>query len=833
MIKRLIIITLFILSLVSVSNADYMNDLVITGTSGIWTDSRSYSTLNAAVAAIGSADKDLYIAKAEPVTTLTIPSNIRLHFLSSGSINNSGQLTLNTKQIFAGDQQIFTGTGDIDFSPGSVIRSSWFSSFVNAINLTNDDYLTLIVSESSFITADCIVGNNINLKFESPRSRLTANAGVTLSNIKNIEAGNFQLFAGAGTFSFQDGTVLNLDWFARLRSALNWISTSNVTLKVVGEHTVDYNDNVQGNIHLDMDTNKGVFIQSPGVILTFASGSTDYVRPEWFGIDGTADDVQINQAITASSNDMVIKAHAATYNCISTITLNKPISFSIGQTVITSTAIYAFTVSSDDVSIFGINRMKSKIVSSGAGTHGIYVPSETRDGLSIHDLYFDGPSTVYVAQDRDYENAILLGGHPKVGYISNVDIKNCYFSGYQSMIMAFYTKDLKITGNTFNHDFAATKQIDMWEPYRALITDNHFSDSGGSINAIEIGGAEDTKAQECDIHDNTFNGEWKYEVINFGGFKSKIHHNNIYSSATTGVQGIQIIQGSSCTATETYNIDVDFNTITLPNTTVGAIGIVNQSATIAMNKISITNNTIIYGGTSTAIGTTTSGGAITNIDIINNKIFSSGNGGDGITLITGTSIFRIFNNYIKGVGRFGIYTQAVSDGTISGNELVDSTISGMLIAGSNLIVTNNSNHGGLGTGLSFTGDPTILNFSGNTSYNNTGEDFVISGASYSIIGNNNPLTQTLTGVVTFNRLYQAGDIDSSGGAVTVTVVDGLFIGQIITFSMSDATASSTVSVQNHILSNPKVGTFNAVNETWSLIWVGTKWDTLGTPTCTF
>lgn len=567
---------------------------------------------------------------------------------------------------------------------------------------------------------------------------------------------------------------------------------------------------------------------------TVTFGLISEIVVEWMGnIDGTADDVQINLAIGAAANSQTIKAHASTYTCSSTITLSKACTFSIGTTAITSTAENAFTITSDDVSIVGINRMKSKIISSGVGTHGIYTASATRDGITIRDLYFEGPSTVWVAQDRDYEDAIIFGASTKVGYISNVVIRDCYFYGYQTFIMAFYVKNWQIVNNIFNHDFAALRQINMWEPYGVLIQGNHFLDSGQSVNAIEIGGPADTKAQECKIDNNTFKGAWDYEIVNFGGDRSSIVNNYLYSSATAGVQAIELKQGSSESATTVNDITIADNTIELPNTTTYAIGIKNDSATIAMTRFTIDNNTILYGGTSSAIVTTTAGGAITYLDISNNKIIDSGNGTDGMTLVTGTDSARIKDNFVSGCGRYGIYTQGVDDCTISGNEVMSTTTSGYFISGANVLVTNNSAHDNTADGISFTGDPTVLNFSGNTAHDNGGDDFVISGASYAALGNNYPQTQTLTGTVTFNRLYEAGNIDSSGGAVTVTVSDGLYTGQIVTISMSDQTTSSTVSVSHHVTSDPEIGTFDAVDETWTLIWTGTEWDTLGTPTCTF
>ena len=342
--KRLLIITLFILSLVTPVHADYMSDLIMTGTTGIWTDSRAYSTLADCIADVGAIETDIYIAKQEAVTVLTIPATARLHFLKSGSIANTGQLTLNTKQIFAGDQQIFTGTGDIDFSNGTVVRSSWFSTIVTAFTLTNDDNVTLVISKPAFITANCAVGDNVNLRWESPRTQLTANAGFTLSNIKNIEAGNFQLFAGAGTFTFLDGSRLKLSWFARLRSAITWINTTEATLVVSGTNTVDYSDTVPYNLTLDMSSENGIFSVSPGITLTinghfiagmrqaftttgtiiFASGSVEKINVRWSGAvgDGTTDDSTEINYVANSGRLNAVPIYFPTGNYYVTVSLN-------------------------------------------------------------------------------------------------------------------------------------------------------------------------------------------------------------------------------------------------------------------------------------------------------------------------------------------------------------------------------------------------------------------------------------------------------------------------------------------------------------------------------
>jgi hypothetical protein len=75
-------------------------------------------------------------------------------------------------------------------------------------------------------------------------------------------------------------------------------------------------------------------------------------------------------------------------------------------------------------------------------------------------------------------------------------------------------------------------------------------------------------------------------------------------------------------------------------------------------------------------------------------------------------------------------------------------------------------------------------------------------------------------------------LDSNTNAITAVLGSGNYIGQIKTIIMTDATNSSTVSVDSHETSDPEIGTFNAVDETWVLMWTGTEWVTIKA-TCTF
>jgi len=268
--KWIISVTFACLAIASIAFSDYFPDVIVTSPNGVWTDTRAYATIDDAITAIGANVRDIYVVRQETTTALIVPANASLHFFAAGSIANSGQLTINTKNVFAGDRQIFTGAGDIDFIDGSVVRSTWFSDLVESLDMTNDDKLTLIVAEADNIDADAAVGNDVVLKWEAPGQIITADATFTLSNIKNIEAGDYQIIAGSGDFDFLDGTALNLSWAIRLRELLIWIEAETATIVVKGIHVVEYTQSTASNEFLHILPG-GRLDPDPGVVLTLAN----------------------------------------------------------------------------------------------------------------------------------------------------------------------------------------------------------------------------------------------------------------------------------------------------------------------------------------------------------------------------------------------------------------------------------------------------------------------------------------------------------------------------------------------------------------------------------
>jgi len=93
-------------------------------------------------------------------------------------------------------------------------------------------------------------------------------------------------------------------------------------------------------------------------------------------------------------------------------------------------------------------------------------------------------------------------------------------------------------------------------------------------------------------------------------------------------------------------------------------------------------------------------------------------------------------------------------------------------------------------------------------------------------------TETVTAASPTLTIHGGTALDSTSTAITATLGDGHYIGQLKTIVMTDASNSSTVSATHHETSDPKVATFDAVDEYWLLVWTGTEWATVSN-TCTF
>ena len=602
---------------------------------------------------------------------------------------------------------------------------------------------------------------------------------------------------------------------------VDWSSYTNVTFNIPPGALIAH-----GAYTLNLpNPNAGEYQIFDGSGAVTISGNVPEITVEWMGdIDGTADDVQINAAITAATNNQVIKAFAATYTCAASIALNKSCTLSLGTTTITSTADPVVQITADDVVIEGINRKQSKLINTAEDEHIIRSSGAARKGITIRNLYLSGGSkTGFAPEDRAKGDLIWIGD--ETGHHTDITIENCYFTdGYVAILFSF-VDDSKIINNTFDWDTASFATIDLWSSDRVKIEGNTFLDSGGAANAIEILHAQDDPSLGCIINGNTFHGVWDYEVINLLGAKHSVTNNYIYSNGSA-VQAIQVSSPTTDTVLTCYDNNISHNYIHIDNAAgLAAITLKDGSDSLGVKRCIVSNNIILFDGISAAIqvGPSGDGYAIDN-KVEGNIILCTGAGvTQGGIYIGGSSSTgnAIRNNWISGSGTYGIYSNEAESCTIEQNDVTASVSHGIYVSGGNNHIVNNNrsySNGGWGITLYSATSETVKRFSGNLAYSNTAGQLDPAGM---VID-----SEVLTGTVTIDRDFKSATIDSSGGAVTGTLGSGVYIGQIKTIVMSDSTTSSTVSVSLHVESDPEVFTFDAVDETLVVMWTGTEWATI-------
>lgn len=289
----------------------YQTDLILTSTNAIWVDERAYATLEDAVTAVGANERTIIVASGESVTDLTIPSNITLKFVRGGYISNTGQLTLHTAKIISEVDNVFRGTGEIDFAVGTNLKSSWFKDLHYMFDTTNDNYVVLIINSgwSANVDADCAVGTNVKLKWNGAGNRIVVNSGFTLSGVSDITAGNYQIFSGSGDIDFLDSTELKTPWFPHFRYIINWVESETVLVHVIGTTPVSVTNTSPENITYEFDSGNGQLVPATGVTLTINGAviarpnnnifditngtingaiKADKICVDWFGLTGAA-----------------------------------------------------------------------------------------------------------------------------------------------------------------------------------------------------------------------------------------------------------------------------------------------------------------------------------------------------------------------------------------------------------------------------------------------------------------------------------------------------------------------------------------------------------------
>ena len=448
----------------------------------------------------------------------------------------------------------------------------------------------------------------------------------------------------------------------------------------------------------------------------------------------------------------------------------------------------------------------------GTGSAGIYLGGtgvgnwyceinnniiSTAGGQGIQALemaYSDFSNNVSIGNTSD--GIILNGVH------TNIEGGQFYNNGGDGIELATAV-ECNISGNVCTGNTASGIATDGASNI-TLIASNHCAEN--TLDGIRVGGYRDNIVGNI-VHNNQQHG------INMGNSDCIVSDNLIYDNSQGGAgtyHGIQL--GNDC-----HRTVVSDNHINDPgDRTEDGIHFVINGA----------DDCVITG------------------NVIYNLM------GDGIKILGGSHRTVINGNSCDTLDENGIVITDSTDSEVNNNSCYNNTHHGIYLDNADrTVVTGNTCNGNdrlnaaTYDGVFVDADSASCLVSSNYFYGNDRAAITDSGTLTQITSNEGA-DETVTAATPTLQHWGYSAIDSNVRAVGATLPDGKYIGQIKTIVMTEASNSSTVTITSHddIAGIPatggaptgdgEIGTFDAVDEAWMLIWTGTEWTTLRA-TCTF
>ena len=510
--------------------------------------------------------------------------------------------------------------------------------------------------------------------------------------------------------------------------------------------------------------------------LTFGEGMAKEYYPQWAGapVNGSGNDLPATQQIADSMTSGTLR-------------------FTGGDWTFTTMAQYATAnawptanengqlIIANPISIKGDGRDHSIITSTLDDTYYGMIVVNGVNGVTIEDIALVGTGTAYSSN---------YGGGIRVLLSSRVTVKNCHFEDIRGNAVNFVGNPGLAAGDT---------DVDYYCTYGIV--------DGNTFRNVDGDGVYHIFSKYSIVVNNYFYNVGYTDAIIFEGSDHATCSNNIIINPQ--FRGILVNTGSSYSA-------VTANTIHIENELDGGAGIYLAS----VRNCVISGNTIDY-----LAGLTTPYSAIVTIPglfdwtdayniISNNNIARAGYSTDITAIHIQTDYNLVKGNMISG-STYGISVDDADYNVISGNHL--------MCEGQDIRLA----------GIDGRPNPTYTYVVGNHI-----ETSVYDVGTFSQWRYNFPDTKELTTgtpqLLEYDKWITSFTMDSSGGAITGYLKDGSYIGQTITIVMTNATTSSTISIDHHQThaGAAEVATFDAVDETGVFMWTGTEYVTIFA-TCTF
>ena len=558
-----------------------------------------------------------------------------------------------------------------------------------------------------------------------------------------------------------------------------------------------------GTLEIDGPFEAGLYkVFGATITIDFGAGAVDEVYPQWWGAlgNGIQDDTAYFNSAAESITAGVLRVPAGNYK------LN------------TKTA---YTSANDDSTLYGQIILNNDISMKG-------------DGLS---------SKLYCTLDDTFYATVVVNGtnHSIIEGLYIVGTGTAYDTGYGGGIR------IELSGKTIIKDNYITATRGNGINFVGNVTDNNGS--SGVDHYCAYTHTTNNIIEDC-------NGDGIYHIFSkYATISDNILENVGYTDAII----LEASDHSTVTGNVVLNpnkrgilINTGSNQVTVQGNTLYLLDAVTSYDAILLSSVRncvVDSNAIVFDVASAppTRGIVTDDGLYVWIDtyhtISNNNIRNAGASDEYPAIAIQTDYNLVTGNSIIG-GTYGIGVDGGSYNAITAN-WIGSAGPNVLLEGFDgrddpTYTTISGNH--CTNGLKLMGVTDVTNVTAN--YIGSASSIEATTTNIAWIGNT-PDTETVTVDGNISQHLGVCELDSSGGALTMNFLDGIYIGQTKLIVMTDATASSTVIISHHddVAGNPvyvgnvpsgdgEIATFDAVDETWILMWTGTEWTTLRA-TCTF
>ena len=586
-----------------------------------------------------------------------------------------------------------------------------------------------------------------------------------------------------------------------------------------------------GTLTINSPFNPGLYqVFGSTITIEFGDGLVGPIYPQWWGAtgDGTTDDITaINACIVAgeTAGRATVKIVAGQYAVTSAILIGDDITLDMDPNA-EILRDFSVTVPVTALTKYTGATIRQRSTSSGSPNTNIVIKGGI---IKAKDAADEGPHLImYYVEDLRIENVTVLdvkGGDWAVAvygdrilikgmYIdtgtytiyydgihvyagTDITISDCYIKSGDDMIGIGSTGDLSIERVTVNNITGSSGQ-----GFAIKI----FNDDAGGSNYIKDIAASNITAKTGDTRNGMIYIQDEYATY---GVSNVVISDCVLSTGTTSTvnpDGITVISGDNIVfnniivksprrygfyALNSKNIKLMNSVIGEPVYASGAYQSINLDT---VDKVSVIGCTI---GAANLLASNMRLDDATNIHISNNTFIDIIDGYSGITMVKSASTcdnLIISNNiFIDEAGASASY--ALSNESAS----VD-----------RLIFTGNDIEQLIG-GIIFSSN----NFPG-----------------VQVIENNVGAVETVSADANYFNPAGVYYLDTSGGALTGTMPDGLNPGQTVLLSMQTAGNNYDLTITSHETNDAEVARFAAADQYLLMVWTGTEWATVAN-TCTF